>query len=104
MKRVAAIVAAMSWLSAGSWASQADTGHAVIVSSCVKGGAEQKVCECIATEMRQHVDDPVYAAMVLDAQGKAEEAQEAMDKLSDAQKFSIGTAGAEAAGKCGLTG
>lgn len=77
--------------------------RAVLVSQCVKDGNTEEACRCMADQAEATLDKEVLAAMALAAEGKDEEADEAMRKLTMEQQFSVAPFAAAAVETCKLS-
>ncbi|MDZ4760158.1 MAG: hypothetical protein SGJ21_03705 [Alphaproteobacteria bacterium] len=77
-------------------------GKAVLSSRCVEDGNDKKACDCMATETENALDPEVFEAMVLAAQGKDDEADAAMQKLTQEQQFSVVKMTGDTLEKCGF--
>ncbi len=79
-------------------------GKATLVSRCVKDGNDKKACQCMADNAEKTLDKEVFAAMVLGAEGKDEEAQAAISKLPLEKQFTMATFAMDTVQKCGING
>lgn len=75
----------------------------VLVSQCVKDGNTEEACRCMADQAEATLDKEVLAAMALAAEGKDDEADEAMRKLTMEQQFSVAPFAAAAVEACNLS-
>lgn len=99
MKRF--VLAAAAVLMAASCGA-AGGGKAAMVKSCVKEGEDKKTCECVATELEKNADKDVFKALVLQSQGKNEEAEKIMNALPMEKQFSAASAAMGAMMKCAV--
>jgi len=98
MKRFVLAAAAVLLLAACG----AGGGKAAMVKSCVKEGEDKKTCECVATELEKNADKDVFKALVLQSQGKNEEAEKIMNALPMEKQFSAASAAMGAMMKCAV--
>jgi len=98
MKRFVLAAAAVLMLTACG----AGGGKAAMVKSCVKEGEDKKTCECVATELEKNADKDVFKALVLQSQGKNEEAEKIMNALPMEKQFSAASAAMGAMMKCAV--
>lgn len=75
----------------------------ILVSQCVKDGNTEEACRCMADKAEATLDKEVLAAMALAAEGKDDEADEAMRKLTMEQQFSVAPFAAAAVEACNLS-
>lgn len=78
-------------------------GKSELVEACVADGEDKAQCECIATELEANLDEDVFRAMVLGAQGKEAEAEEIMNDMPMDKQFSVATGAMAAMMKCGVS-
>lgn len=76
--------------------------RAILVSQCVKDGNTEEACRCMAEQAEASLDKEVLAAMALAAEGRDEEADQAMQKLTVEQQFSVAPFAAAAVETCKL--
>jgi hypothetical protein len=58
-----------------------------MIENCVGSGQDKAFCTCVVDETEKSADPEVFKAMLLDAQGKVEEAQKIMEALPKAKQF-----------------
>lgn len=100
MKRF--VMAAAAVLMLASCGAVGGGGKAAMVKSCVKEGEDKKTCECVATELEKNADKDVFKALVLQSQGKNEEAEKIMNALPMEKQFSAASAAMGAMMKCAV--
>jgi hypothetical protein len=99
---VTACVAAL----AGSACGEAGTPeHAALVRFCQSDGGKKQVCTCAADKTEQLLKDnaispEMFRALVLEAQGKADESDAILETMSIDEKFAQVTAIGEAKAEC----
>jgi hypothetical protein len=87
----AALVIAISAVSACGGATNT-AEHAALVKFCESGGGKRQVCSCAADRTEQLVKEAaissdMFRALVLEAQGRAEEADAILESMSIDEKF-----------------
>jgi hypothetical protein len=88
MIRTVVAVAAGALLAASCGA--AGGGKAALVQKCVKeDGQSEKICQCMADKMEKSVDKDVFRAMIMEAEGKTEEAQKLLQSLPMEKQMSV---------------
>lgn len=75
-------------------------GKSAMVSKCVEGGEDRKVCTCVADEMEKTLDKEIFQAMLLEAEGKSEEAQKIMSALPLGKQLGAATGMMGVMAKC----
>ncbi|MEZ5939488.1 MAG: hypothetical protein R3C52_14915 [Hyphomonadaceae bacterium] len=100
MMRMGIFAAAGAMLLATACSGGGDT--AVLVKSCVDEGTPKKDCECFIGEMKKNLDKDLYRSIVLDSQGKKEEAEKIRSDLSMEKQFSAIGVMMAAANKCNV--
>lgn len=79
--------------------------HVAMTKICVKNGGDAQHCECQATKLdellnAQEIDPAVYKALILQAEGKEEEAEQAFMSLDYDARFKQSTLAGEAMVSC----
>ncbi len=79
--------------------------HVQMTRICVKNGGDAAHCECQATRLdellnAQEIDPAVYKALILQAEGKEEEAEQAFMALDYDARFKQSTLAGEAMVSC----
>jgi hypothetical protein len=95
-KLILAVCAAASLAACGA----AGGGKSAMVTKCVDGGEDRKVCTCVADEMEKTLDKEIFQAMLLEAEGKSEEAQKIMSALPLGKQLSAATGMMGVMAKC----
>lgn len=75
-----------------------------LVDSCVADGMKKGDCACLATEAEKQMDKDVFAAVVLQAEGKEDEANAMMEKMPIEKRFSVATGIISVMGACAVEG
>ena len=86
-------------------AAPATEQHVQMAKMCVKNGGDAAHCECQATKLdelldAQEIDPAVYKALILQAEGKEEEAEQAFMALDYDARFKQSTLAGEAMVSC----
>ena len=79
MTRVSLAAVAVLVLAAGC--SEGGAGKEAWIKQCAKGGDDRKTCTCVADDLQKNLDHQAFKAMLLDAEGKPEEANRIRDKM-----------------------
>ncbi|MEM6626770.1 MAG: hypothetical protein AAF719_08710 [Pseudomonadota bacterium] len=79
-------------------------GKSVLVSSCVDEGESRENCQCLATKLEEGLSPKAFDAVVLGAQGKDAQAEEAMKDLSMSDAMTMAGVMLGATQQCGMTG
>jgi hypothetical protein len=79
--------------------------HVQMAKICVKNGGDTAHCECQATKLdellnAQEIDPAVYKALILQAEGKEDEAEQAFMALDYDARFKQSTLAGEAMVSC----
>ncbi len=75
-------------------------GASAMIKKCVDDGEDRKTCTCMVTEMEKTLDKEVFGAMVLQAEGKEDEAQKIMSNLPLNKQLGAATGMMGVMGKC----
>ncbi len=105
---VMTVVAAVALLVACNGQEQAappSEQHAEMTKICITNGGDQAHCECQATKLDElvaasEIDPVVYKALILQAQGKDDEAEAAFMSLDYDSRFKQSTLAGEAMVSC----
>jgi hypothetical protein len=73
-----------------------------LVDSCIADGMDKSTCECLATEAEKQMDEDVFGAVVLMAEGKEEEANAMMEQMPIEKRFSVATGMISVMGACAV--
>lgn len=108
MKRVPILMAMLFVAACGESKPPLSAEHTQMTKACVAGGGDQTHCECQATKLdellaAQEIDPAVYRMMILQAEGKDDEAEAAYNALDYSQALQPATAG-EAMTTCDVAG
>lgn len=92
MVRVLALTAIVALAGCGEAAKPLSAEHVAFAKACVDGGGQAELCECQATKIDELVEagqvtPDVQRAMLLQAQGKEEEAEAIMVQLPPKDLF-----------------
>ena len=98
MTRVSLAAAAVLVLAAGC--SEGGAGKEAWIKQCAKGGDARKTCTCVADDLQKNLDHQAFKAMLLDAEGKPEEANRIRDKMPVDRQMATMNVAMKAAGKC----
>lgn len=79
-------------------------GKAVIIDTCMEEGDSKEDCVCLAQVLEENLSPRAFEAMVLQAQGKDEEAEKVTDSLGMTEALSIASAMIEVMSECGVSG
>ena len=80
--------------------SEGGAGKEAWIKQCAKGGDDRKTCTCVADDLQKNLDHPAFKAMILDAEGKPEEANRIRDKMPVDRQMAAMNVAMKAAGKC----
>lgn len=108
MKRVPIFLLVLLAAACGESKPPPTAEHTQLIKACVSGGGDQTHCECQATKLDElvaakEIDPAVYRMMILQAEGKDEEAEAAYSALDYSQALQPATAG-EAMAACDAGG
>jgi hypothetical protein len=92
------LAAAALFLAAGC--GNGGAGREAWIKQCAKGGDDRKTCTCVADELQKNLDRRAFRAMMLDAEGKREEANSIRNKMPMDRKMAAMNVAMKAAGKC----
>lgn len=74
--------------------------EAEFVQACLKTQATEPMCECAAREARSNLSPDLYTAMVLDMEGKKQEAAALVEDMTFDERAAFAMQQFEILGKC----
>jgi hypothetical protein len=88
MRRLSATIVVLSVLAA---CSQNEEGKKAIVAQCVSNGDTPEVCDCLARNSAERLDQDLFDLVVMGARGEETEAAQRMEGLAPElqAKFSV---------------
>ena len=98
MTKVSLAAAAVLVLAAGC--SDSGAGKEAWIKQCARGGDDRKTCTCVADDLQKNLDPAAFKAMMLDAEGKPEDANRIRDKMPVDRQMATMNVAMKAAGKC----
>lgn len=101
MRRLAVSLLVLAALAA---CSAREPGRKAILDQCVAGGVPEAVCECLATNSAEKLDQELFDVVVAGAKGDEQEATAKLDELSSEMKARFSVLIPSIRGECGADG
>ena len=79
-------------------------GKSALVDSCMDEGESKEDCKCMADVLQQNLSPKAFSAVVLNAQGKDKEAEQAMQDLGMTEALAVAGAMVKVVTECGVSG